>query len=142
MVQPDAERCGICGGNCCCGSISLYPYDFEEGKEVNSVIELLKRELVELFSDGTFIQIRTSENTYDGNCVFKCVWGCIIPADMRPIICKFYGPTLEHPQKCCYFLQNFNVYRDKSNWDVYSEEFLKMGVLECPNVHTSGWYTK
>ena len=134
MMQPDAEKCKVCKGVCCNGSVPLKPYDFEDGKEVDSIIDLVRRELVDVFICGRYIHIRTSRHDYDNRCVFKCVWGCIIPADMRPLVCKFYGPSVKYPGNWCDSLQTRHGYRGHADWNLYRKEFLKKGILNYSNV--------
>jgi len=155
MVQPDSELCKECGGNCCHNAVSLYPRDFERGKEVISIIKLLKMELIELYIDEIVeidsidedsIDVYTSKSVDTGKCIFSCIWGCIIPADMRPLICKFFGPTLASHQEVtvkyqwqhCGFLQSHYLHNGSMDWRPYKKELLRMGLLKCPNVHTYG----
>jgi len=143
MVEPDSEYCKECKGACCGGGVTLYPRDFERGKEVVSIIKLLKMELVELYIDGynDFIHVYITNNDHAYTCIFKCVWGCIIPADMRPVICRFYGPVFKQTgrYKYCIGIQDYLSYGNR-NWQPFKEELLKEGVLECSNVHA--WRTK
>lgn len=156
MVQPDSELCKKCGGVCCNAGLRIFPRDFEKGKEVASVIKLLKTGLVVLcieeeadtdydedddadYNDD-FIEVRITGND-DGSCIFKFIWGCMLPANMRPVICKFYGPVakqkIKYDWKMCTDIQCYRTYGDK-NWNPFKEEFLKMGILECPNVTMNG----
>lgn len=156
MVQPDSEYCKECKGICCNAGIRLYPRDFERGEEVASVIKLLKMELVVLCIEEEtdidydedddadynedFIEVRITDND-NGSCIFKFIWGCILPANMRPLTCKFYGPfvkqTAKHDWKQCTDIQCYHTYGDR-NWQPYKKELLKMGVLGCPNVTING----
>ena len=156
MVQPDSELCKECRGVCCNAGVRVFPRDFEKGKEVASVIKLLKMELVVLCIEEEidtdydedddvdynedFIEVRITGND-NGSCIFKFIWGCILSANMRPVICKFYGPvmkqTAKHDWKQCTDIQCYRTYGDR-NWQPFKEEFLKMGVLECPNVTMNG----
>lgn len=154
MVQPDSELCKECGGICCNAGIRLYPRDFERGKEVVSLIKLLKMELVVLcIEEGEadevwhnahyyddFIEVRITGND-SGSCIFKCVWGCILPANMRPVICKFCGPVMKQiakrDWKQCTAIQCHRTYGDM-DWRPFKEELLKMGILDYPNVTING----
>jgi len=155
MVQPDSEFCKECRGRCCNAGLNIFPRDFEEGKEVASIIKLLKMELVKLYIEeavdddydeagdedysNDFIEVRITDNDR-GSCIFRFPWGCILTADMRPVICKFYGPVVKQTGEgvlVCMDIQCYSTYGNK-DWRPFKGEFLEMGVLECPNVIMNG----
>jgi Fe-S-cluster containining protein len=138
MLQPNHERCKECKGRCCNGRVPIEIIDFEVGKEVDSVLKLLKMGFAELvISEVTKyvgVQTSTSDDGYFSHCSFKCEWGCILSADMRPKICRYYVPMETYIQCINYLQYDFD---ETKAWSRFHDEFLRKNVLSYPNVRRS-----
>jgi Fe-S-cluster containining protein len=91
-VMPNPEVCKECGGKCCSGPVSTCASDFDiRPYSVKDIISLLKtkkfsptRMTVEVVPHG------------DGHiCIFWTENGCILPADERPFLCRYFGPHVD-----------------------------------------------
>lgn len=94
-ISVDKERCASCS-SCCCKNLTgvlLAVEDFGDNV-VEKVIEMYENGLITLKSSMSIPnEAPRIKPNFQGTCVFFMPFGCMFPADQRPFVCRFFGPS-------------------------------------------------
>jgi len=131
-LSANSACCKKCYDSCCrVGGAFYHPEDFDD--VVNEVVGLITNKLAHTtrFYYGLVVatsRVLTRRGKYSDvyRCVYLAPFGCIIPAEKRPHVCRHYGPiwTNESGERGdCYGRYSYKYYVEA--WEPYIDEIIE-----------------
>ena len=131
-LSADGAYCKKCSNSCCMVGDSFYhPEDFND--VVNEVVSLLANRLARTtrFYYGLVVTpslVRIGHGKYNDiyRCVYLMPFGCIIPAEKRPHVCRHYAPTWTNENGEVGGCEGLYSYKDYVKaWEPYIDEIVE-----------------